>query len=177
MNRISFTSILMISTVLFTTLITQSTEAEETSFFCGKSNGILATIARTKNIEVPMVFWDSPDLGKSNLSPQELCDQVSEKLQNYYSRGELNYITTGTDCPGGIDSCQTFACVAQIEEEGCRGRFLFAIQLADPFDTPNKALQRILRTRVPQESVIDETSSSVYVDLEKYLQGDYPSTD
>ena len=175
MKRISFAPVLIVSTVLLTTVITQSTKAEDTSFFCGTSNGNLATIARTNNIEIPIVFWDSPDLVKSNDSPQELCNQVSEKLQNYYSRGELNYITTGSDCPGGIDSCQIFVCVAQTEEEGCRGRLLFAIQLADSYDTPQKALQRILRTRVPYERGIDETSSSLYVDLDKYLQGDYPS--
>ena len=177
MNGISFTHILMISTLLFATVMTKSAKAEDTNFFCGKSNGILATIARTKNIEVPMVFWNSPDLGDSNSSPQELCARVAEKLQNYYSRGELNYITTGTDCPEEIDSCQTFACVAQVKTEGCGGRFLFAIKLASPFDTPNKALQRILRTRIPPERVIDETSSSIYVNLEQYFQGDYPSTD
>ena len=177
MNRRSFTSILMVSTVWFTTAITQSAKAEDTIFFCGQSNGTLATIARTQDIEVPMVFWDSPDLVTSNFSRQELCARVSEKLQNYYNTGELNYITTGTDCPSGIDSCTTFACVAQTKKEGCKERFLFAIELANPFDTPRKALERILRARVPPERVIDETSSSVYVDLEKYLQGDYPSTE
>lgn len=172
-----FTSILTVSTVLLITFQSQSIKAEETMFFCGQSNGTLATIARQKNIELPMVFWDSPDLGQSNSSRQELCDRVSEKLQDYYSKGELNYITTGTDCPDGINSCQTFACVAQTKTEGCQERFLFAIKLANPFDTPKKALERILRTHVPPERVIDETSSAVYVDLEKYLQGDYPNTE
>jgi hypothetical protein len=139
-----------------------------TTFFCGASNGIPATIARTSGGEVPLILWDSPDIGDSGDTRQKLCEDVSQKFQNYYDSGTLNYITTGKR------DGQVVACAAQGAGEPCSG-VLFPLKPDER--NPKSALQRILRIRVPADGPISETDTRVYINLDKYLNGKYPSLD
>lgn len=144
------------------------------TFFCDIRNGNPVTVARTPGREVTVINWNAPDINSANSSPQELCKQVSEQFQSYYN-DSTRYVTTGRNCPEGRHSCQVFACVARSEKEGCRGRFLFPLKLNDSYDTPRAALQRIMHIRVPYDGPIYETPPPVYIDLERYLEGAYPS--
>lgn len=142
--------------------------AEGTTFFCGASDGIPATIARTSGGEVPVILWNSPDIGDSGDTPQKRCLDVSQKFQIYYDTGTLNYITTARR------DGQVVACAAQGAGEPC-AEVLFPLK---PDRTnPKSALQRILRIRVPADGPISETDPRVYISLDKYLNGQYPSLD
>lgn len=176
MKRLSLLASLAVILLLPQTAVAQSSTPGNMTFFCGNLDSVPATIARTSTGEVPIIFWNSPDLGESDTPLQERCQEVSAKFQTYYERGELNYLTTGRYCPSGRESCQDFACVAQDKDEGCKGRLLFSLQLTDPYDTPGNALQRIVRVRVSSDTPpIGETPPNPYVNMQKYLNGDYPS--
>ncbi|NEO96601.1 MAG: hypothetical protein F6K56_43435 [Moorea sp. SIO3G5] len=140
----------------------QTSYPQDRTFFCSSSDGVPATIAKTSRGEVAMVLWNSSDLGESDSTPQELCEEVSEKFQTYYNTGELNYITTGQR------NQQTVACLAEGDQEPCQVT-LFPI---NP-EKPRVRLQRIFRIRVPSSGPIYETDTLIYVDLEKYLNGEY----
>ncbi|MCU0517962.1 MAG: COP23 domain-containing protein [Oscillatoria sp. Prado101] len=118
--------------------------------------------------EVPVILWNSPDIGDSGDPPQQRCQNVSEKFQIYYNTGTLNYITTARR------DGQVVACAAQGAGEPC-SEVLFPLKSDEK--NPKSALQRILRIRVPADGPISETDLRVYISLDKYLNGQYPSLD
>lgn len=146
--------------------LSQPTAAEETTFFCGTSKGVPATIARTQRGEVPMIVWDSSTLSQSDDTPQNLCKKVSQKFQSYYKNGTLKYITTERR------SGQLVACIAQEENGSCTGEPLFLLKSNE--SNPRATLQRIFRIRVASAAPISETNSRLYIDFDKYLKGEYP---
>lgn len=156
---------LSILTILFTEthLTNGNSNAQEITFVCGIYENTPATIARTPTAEKPMILWNSDRLGPSEASPEELCQQVSAQLQLYHSKGELNYITTGRM------NGQLVACVAETEGGGCVNS-LFAL---NPERKPNTSLERIFRIRIPSSSAITETNAPLYLELDKYLHGEY----
>jgi hypothetical protein len=152
---------------LSASVLSQPTTAEETAFFCGTSQGVPATIARTPRGEVPIIFWNSSTLSKSGDMPQKLCEEVSQKFQTYYKNGTLKYITTERK------NGQLVACVAQEENGSCSGEPLFSLNSNE--SNPRVTLQRIFRIRVASAAPINETNSRLYINLDKYLKGEYPS--
>jgi Circadian oscillating protein COP23 len=79
-------------------LFMQSSQAvtATTNFICGKSDGKLATVARTKKGDVPIVIWSSEGFSDAGFTPQVRCQQVSARFQSMYRSGQLKYITAGT---------------------------------------------------------------------------------
>lgn len=152
--------------LLATTAISQPSAAEDTTFFCGTSNGIPATIARTSHGDVPLIVWNSSNLGRSGDTPQQRCEDVSKKFQTYYNNGTLKYITTERR------NGQLVACVAPKENEPCTG-VLFSLNSNET--NPRDTLQRIFRIRVASTAPISETGTRVYISLDKYLNGEYPN--
>lgn len=147
--------------------LSQPSAAEETTFFCGTSKGVPATIARTSRGEVSMILWNSSTLPKSGDTPQNLCEDVSQKFQTYYNNGTLKYITTERR------NGQLVACVAQEENGSCSGEPLFSLNSNE--SNPRATLQRIFRIRVASAAPISETNSRLYINWDKYLKGEYPS--
>lgn len=140
-------------------------QSSTTNFFCGTSNGVPATIARTPQGEVPMILWNSPNLVSSGDTPQKSCEEVSSRLQTYYNNGTLKYFTTG------FKNGQTVVCVAQEENGPCSGEPLFALNSNG--STPRDSLQRIFRIRVASAAAISESTQPVYISLDKFLNGQY----
>ena len=153
--------------LLSATTINQPSFAEGTTFFCGTSNGVPATIARTPRGEVPMILWNSSTLEESGDTPLKRCEEVSKRFQTYYNSGTLNYITTERR------DGKLVACVAPKENEPCTDEPLFALNSNDT--NPRATLQRIFRIRVASATPISETGSRLYISLDKYLNGEYPS--
>jgi hypothetical protein len=149
------------------TFISQPSKAQSTTFFCGTSNGIPATLARTPRGEVPMILWNSSTIGESGDAPQERCEEVSKRLQTYYNSGKLKYITTGKR------NDQLVVCVAQEENGSCTDEPLFPLNSND--SNPSATLQRIFRIRVTSAAPISETRTRIYINLNQYLNGEYPS--
>lgn len=162
--RISSAIAIVLST---TTLISQSSQAESTTFFCGTSNGVLATIAHTPKGDVPLILWNSSTLTESGNTPQKLCEEVSGRFQTYHDRGTLKYITTERK------NGQLVACAAQTENQPCNG-VLLTLESGDE-SHPRATLQRIFRIRVASSAPISETDTRVYISLDKYLNGEYPA--
>lgn len=138
---------------------------QDVTFFCGTSEGVPATLARTSQGVVPMILWNSPDINTSGSTAEELCQDVSQKLQTSYQNGEFNYISTRR-----VDG-QTVACLVENEVGSCR-ESLFA--LTDRSQS-RAALQRIMRIRVPYSGPIGETGLPIFIDLGRYLNREYPS--
>lgn len=138
---------------------------EETTFFCGEIEGTPATIARTSKAEIPIVIWTSDYLADTETDPQQQCEEVTQRFQTYSDLGKLNYITTG------MMNGKIVACVADGENEPCSG-LLFPL---NSDRNPGGNLQRIFRIRVASAGPIMETPRRVYINLNKYLNGEYPS--
>ncbi|MEQ8994893.1 MAG: COP23 domain-containing protein [Coleofasciculus sp. B1-GNL1-01] len=143
---------------------------QDVTFFCGTSEGVPATLARTSQGVVPMILWNSPDINTSGSTAAELCQDVSQKLQTSYQNGEFNYISTRR-----VDG-QTVACLVENEVGGCR-ESLFALMdgSSHPRNNPRAALQRIMRIRVPLTGPIPEPLPPILINLERYLNSEYPS--
>jgi hypothetical protein len=139
--------------------------AQQITFFCGLSDAVPATLARTPQGEVLIVRWDASTLGEFSTTPQNLCKQVSQTLQTYYNRGELKYITTGKQ------GDQPMVCLAEKQGGACT-EVLFSL---NEQKKPGTALQETFRIRVPSTGPISETPTPIYIDIEKYLNGEYPS--
>ncbi|HEY9850246.1 MAG TPA: COP23 domain-containing protein [Leptolyngbyaceae cyanobacterium] len=150
-----------------TTAFSQPTVAQNTTFLCGTSNGVPATIVRTPEKEVPMILWNSPNIALSGSTPQKLCQEVSSRLQTHYKNDTLKYITTQ------FKSGQVVVCVAEKENEPCSGEPLFTLNTSGA--TPGDTLQRIFRIRVASAAPISETQDRLYISLDRYLNGEYPS--
>lgn len=135
-----------------------------TTFFCGAIADIPATIARTPNGEMPIVIWDATRLPDTGVDLQQQCEEVSQRFQTYHDNGSLNYITSGM-----MDG-ELVACVADAEGEACTG-MLFPLK---PDINPRGSLQQIFRIRVASVGPIGETGDRLYINLDKYLNGEYP---
>ena len=159
-------SALAIALLSATTISLPSRAQSSTTFFCGTANESPATIAKTAYREVPMIVWNSPSIVQSEEPAQKRCEDVANRLQNYFNSGTLKYITTG------FMNGQTVVCVAQEENGGCSGDPLFALNLS-PNTTARDSLQRIFRVRVASAAPISETATPVYISLDKFLNGEY----
>ncbi|MFB2893411.1 COP23 domain-containing protein [Aerosakkonemataceae cyanobacterium BLCC-F50] len=144
----------------------QPSLAQNVTFFCGTSNGAPATIARTSTGEVPLIIWDITNSGQGS-SPQQRCEEVATNFQNSRSQGNLNYITTERK------DGQLVVCFAAQENAPCSG-VLFPLNSTET--NPRNALQRIFRIRVVSSKPINETGDRVYISLDKFLSGGYPSS-
>ncbi|MEB3831628.1 COP23 domain-containing protein [Phormidium sp. CCY1219] len=137
---------------------------EPTRFFCGTIEGSPATIARTPEGEIAIAIWKPTDLNPPATDLQQHCEETSQRFQTYYESGQLNYITTGM-----MDG-ELVACVALAENEPCNG-MLFVL---NGDRNPRGSLQRIFRIRVASAQPISETSARLYINIDKYLNGEYP---
>ena len=158
-------SLLLIAIALSSNIVTLSSSlAAEVTFRCAIRDGVPTTIAQTPQGGAPVVFWNSPDIAIApNTTQQAECETGSQRFQIYHDNGALNYITTGRT------QGQLVACVTEYVGGGCRGT-LFALQTTR---SPRTALQRILRIRLPTEGPISHTGPRAYVDLMRYLGGEY----
>lgn len=143
----------------------QPSLAQNLTFFCGSSNGSPATIARTGTKEVPLVIWDITNSGQGS-SPQQRCEEAATNFQNSYNQGNFNYITTERK------DGQLFVCFAPKQNEPCSA-VLFPLNTNET--NPRNALQRIFRIRVVSSAPINETGDRLYISLDQFLNGGYPS--
>ncbi|WP_413256132.1 COP23 domain-containing protein [Floridanema fluviatile] len=143
----------------------QPSFGQNVTFFCGTINGSPATIARTGTQEIPLIIWDITNSGQGS-SPRQRCEEASTNFQNYRNEGTFNYITTERK------DGRLVVCFATKENEPCRG-ILFPL---NPNETnPRNALQRIFRIRVVSSAPINETGDRLYISLDRFLRGGYPS--
>jgi len=59
-----------------TATITQPSAAKTTKFFCGSSNGVPVTVARTSRGDIPVIRWLSTYFSATNYAPVRRCMDV-----------------------------------------------------------------------------------------------------
>ncbi len=138
---------------------TQETSETEINFFCGMNQGILTTLVRTPRGDLAVKRWIIDDTEMTDSRPQKQCEEVSERFQTYYSKGELAYITTG------IMNDQAVVCTTYANGSACSG-FLFALE--DGQNT-HLALQQLFPASDSWE--VDNSDNSLfYLDVDQYLE-------
>ncbi len=135
--------------------------ANGNSFFCGTNqNGEPTTIARTPQADVPLIVWKTNQFGPE-YSPQQRCQIVSAKFQDFYSRGILKYLTTGRENRLNV------ICAAQSQDSSCETLYTISDQRADPGTKLKELLQMQMNATGP---VIIETNTRIYIDMNQYLR-------
>jgi Circadian oscillating protein COP23 len=154
----SLVSVLSLSMVL---LSKEPVYSQQTTFSCGDSNGIPATIAHSpKHGDVPIIEWVSNYFADSGYDPQTRCNQVSARFQEYSDRGELKYLTTGR-----IND-EPVICAKQAEDRPCN--LLFTIK---KISSPGETLQRLLNIRSDSSSpALKETNEQVLINFNILLE-------
>ncbi len=141
----------------------------DAKFICGTSQGAPATVALTSRGYVPVVRWSSGYFSRSGFSPQARCKTVSDKFQQYYKNGMLNYLTAS------YQNRQPVVCVAASKGGPCAG-VLFTLK---PTANPMATLRQLMRVRVQAGTVLNESTGGSlptnpaderYLDMREYLQ-------
>jgi hypothetical protein len=117
---------LLITTIYFdkSAIIAQPTV--KVSFFCGRTNdGNLDPVTMmgvsSKREHQPIVVWRN-ELG--NMSPEQRCEKTFAKFQSAWDRGNLQYITAGTDRSSG----RGLICAVRSRDTDCdSSQVLFAV--------------------------------------------------
>jgi hypothetical protein len=153
-----FAASLSVLTDLSTNLLSVRADMTGRKFYCGTSQSVPTTMAKTSRGEVSVIHWIS-SLGE-DYTPEKRCKIVSEKFQAFYDDGTLNYLTTGTV------NRQPVICAAQQENGPCSG-ILFTLK---PNSDPGRTLQRLLsiRDRAPG-TVLNESTPQIYINMADFL--------
>lgn len=95
-----------------TATITQPSYAES-KFYCDTSNDVPVTMVSTSRGNEPMIRWVSQDFVSSGYSPEQRCQEVSNRFQRAYENQTLRYIRTG------MINNYPVLCIARREGEDC----------------------------------------------------------
>lgn len=114
----------------------------ESKFYCDTSNDVPVTMVSTSRGNEPMIRWVSQDFISSGYTPEQRCQEVSNRFQRSYENQTLRYIRTGT-----INNYPVL-CIARREGEACSKSRLIVTFKQDT--NPEVILQQLrdFRTRV-----------------------------
>ena len=94
-------AILAVGATIATSTVANSAETPQLNFACEVLQGVPTTVAQYAgdDTKLPILHWKEEVLKfKSSSSPQQLCDMVSEKLENYSAQGydlsKLSFVGT-----------------------------------------------------------------------------------
>jgi len=140
-------------------------ETPKTTFICGKSNGVPATLAQTPRGNVPVIRWTSDYFKGAGFDPQKRCELVSEKFQTYQDLNALDYLTTGSIHGMNV------VCVAHEEKGDCDRTLpdkglLFTLK---PGSNPGQTLEELLQVRVRASGPLTEAPPRVYINVKEFL--------
>jgi hypothetical protein len=147
-------------TTLVTTTTHQPAYARGGSFYCGKSQGVPTTLARTRDGQrVVIVRWTSINYFGDKWSPQQRCQVVSQRFQRSNDNGTLKNITTG-NLNGQSAVCTGNPCTSR--------NLLFTLKKGT---NEGKVLRRLLDRRgLARGNALSESADgSINLDFETYL--------
>jgi Circadian oscillating protein COP23 len=151
-------SLTTVTVVSVNSLFAPSSQAgSATSFVCDKSEGELATVAKTKTGDVPIVIWSSTAF--EGFTPQVRCKQVSARFQSLYSSGQLKYITAGT-----LNQRPVVCATKKISSVCTNQNLLYTLK---PNSDPKQVIERLkairnqARTRPVEESGTPTANDSI----------------
>lgn len=151
-------TVVMVFVAVFTSRVTRAGAA--TTFVCGVSDGVPATLAQTERGDIPVIRWTSDYFSDSGWTPQTRCEAVSERFQTYNQNGTLEYLTTG------VMNGMPVICTALEENGPCNDLLLTLKQDANPTQT----LQELLNVRDHASGPINQSNSRLYINMSDYLQ-------
>ncbi len=152
-----------------TATVSPSSYAQGTTFFCGTTDGVPATIASTSRGDIPMIRWIS-DYFSSSYTSEWRCQQVSARFQNFYDNGKLRFIRTG------IVKGYPVLCLANNQGGDCDSDAVL-VTLQQGID-PQLVLERLLNLRARAAGRAIDLSGNqtifyhdgeAYVNVEKFL--------
>ncbi len=117
---------------------TQISYAQSTKFFCGTSDGVPATLVHTSRGDIPMIHWVDTYF-QAHWTPRQRCEEISERFQQFYNKGTLNFLKTG------IYNRQNVLCVASYQDGPCLPQGILVTLKPDA--NPQDTLQRLLDYR------------------------------
>lgn len=148
--------------------ITLIKPTQSVTFICGVSHdGVPTTFAQeTINGGIPkrksVIRWVSDFGDKVGYTPQQRCEEVSNRFQNYNKQGLLNYIKTGKE--KGFDTI----CVAKDKEHGGPCLLLWTLKLQT---NPKLVLNQLLSDHQGRGPLEEKGSndSDIYIDVNKLI--------
>jgi hypothetical protein len=158
-----FTATVLLAVATATAITTPSRAQNNTGFYCGKSDGEPATIVKTVTQgDVPLIIWSFEGFGRE-FPPGRRCEIVSQRFQQYYEDGSLDFITT--ERIRGYDT----VCVARAKGESCEGRILFTIP---PGQKAKDAIEAVFNLSGPYRNNcgISENGGKVYINVKSFIQ-------
>lgn len=143
-----------------------SSTSQKVTFSCGIKKGIPTTVAQTSQSEIPLIRWVSDFGSEVGYTPEKRCEEVSQRFQQYYNQGILNFVTTGRE------NNQNIICVSSKDGGACQG-LLFTLK---PSDNPSLVIGQMFEVSSKASGAIDQSSSSdsppppIYIDINKLLK-------
>ena len=129
-----------------TSVLGESTVNQEQKIFCESNNGIPTTVAMVQGETKPIFHWRSDALPQS-ANPQELCQNVSAKLESYPT--QENQLSFGSHDQGGLP-----AICAEATPGKCN-LVLFTLAPAEnPIEEGNRVLEAILDSNLQRDKQI-----------------------
>ncbi|KOP23910.1 hypothetical protein AMR41_24020 [Hapalosiphon sp. MRB220] len=157
-----------LTTLATTAILDQPSYAGGTTFYCSQNNGVPTTFVHTQNGKrLPIIRWVSRNFSGKELTPQQRCQQVSNRFQRSYDNGMLRYIKTG------ILNKQPVVCAAIQKNAACTDTtLLFTLK---PGSNPDATLRQIMdRRALAAGKAVDQNGGNtsndpVNIDVEAYL--------
>lgn len=154
----------LVLTLSTTTTFYEPSYAQTTTFYCGKSKGIPATMARTQDgKKVPVIRWVSNNYFPPPWTERRRCFEVSRRFQKNFDNGSLKNITTG------MLRGQPVVCAAISKNNPCTDTTLL-FTLKRGVDA-NATVRRLLDRRgVAAGYILSESGSDKFnIDFDVYL--------
>jgi Circadian oscillating protein COP23 len=157
----SLTAVSLMAIASATTFLNNAqAETTPTTFACGTSNGVPATVAKTQRGDVPVIRWSSDYFSDSGWTPERRCQEVSTRFQTYQADGSLKYLTTG------VINRMSVVCTTDREGGSCQN-LLFTLKAGA---NAGQTLRDLLNVRTHATGPLNQSESRVYIDMDNYLQ-------
>jgi Circadian oscillating protein COP23 len=161
-NIFGFTGCLLACIAGLFSSVPGQAEPSSPKFYCGQSQNIPTTLAKTRRGSVPIIRWQSTAFGE-NYPPAVRCQKVSERFQAYYEDDSLNFLSAA------YLNKQPVICAVPYKGAPCK--VLFTLK---PGSDPKRTLRQLLSIRdrtttiVLNESFVPGADSG-FVDMNDFL--------
>jgi uncharacterized surface protein with fasciclin (FAS1) repeats len=143
-----------------------SSSSGQTKFVCeGAIDGLPTTFAVTSRGNVPVITWYSDYFSSGGYSPQNRCEQVTSRFENFYKTGQLDYITTG------VVNGQPVVCATGKDGGACTDKnVLFTLK---PDSEPVATVEQLFNIRTGASSSplfeSEDDVDVVYINFQEFL--------
>jgi len=128
----------------------ESSKSSKVSFFCETESGIPTTIAKTENGNIQSVFYWRSEALPVESNAQELCDEVSQELNNNFDSNLSTMGFKGTKLEKLPVICATD------KNDDCNLVLLTFGPTEDPIETADFVLASILEPQLQSNKVVSK---------------------